>query len=202
MRKEFQGTGTLTSLAFKGDRVKLVVWLAVITTLVTLVGIAMNELMPTQEEVMKQVIARAESPAIRLFDIPAAGLSVASAMLMRSSILIGIIIVLVSMHTVIRHTRQNEETGRTEMISSTAVGRYASLTAGLIMTVCFNLVVGLAIAGALLANSFEMEGALLTGAVFAAVGLAFAGITASLFSCRKHLAVQQGWLRSLLQSSF
>lgn len=177
MRNEFTGTGTLTSLAFKRDRLKLFVWLAVITTLVTSVGIAMKDLMPTQEEVMKQIVVRAESPAIRLFDIPAAGISVESAMLMRSSILIGIIIVIVSMQTVIRHTRQNEETGRTEMISSTAVGKFASLTSGLIVTVIFNILVGIMIAAAMLFNNFQIEGALLTGFVFAGIGIAFAGIT-------------------------
>ena len=35
--------------------------------------------------------------------------------------------------TVIRHTRADEETGRTELIDSTAVGRYASLTAALLL---------------------------------------------------------------------
>ena len=33
--------------------------------------------------------------------------------------------------TVIRHTRADEETGRAELIDSTAVGRYANLTAAL-----------------------------------------------------------------------
>ncbi|RXI96347.1 hypothetical protein DS745_21750 [Anaerobacillus alkaliphilus] len=177
MRKEFKGTATLTSLAIKRDRLKLFAWLTVITTLVTSVGIAMSDLMPTQEEVLKQVVARAESPAIRLFDIPAAGLSLEAAMLMRSSILIGIIILLVSMQIVIRHTRQNEETGRTEMISSTAVGKYSSLASGLIVTVLFNILVGVAIAASMLFNNFQLEGSLLIGLAFAGVGIAFAGIT-------------------------
>lgn len=177
MRNEFAGTATLTFLAFKRDWLKLLIWLAVITTLVTSVGIAMKDLMPTHEEVMKQIVVRAESPAIRLFDIPAAGISVESAMLMRSSILIGIMIVLVSMQTIIRHTRQNEETGRTEMISSTAVGKYSSLTAGLIVAVIFNIFIGSAIAAALIFNNFQMEGAILTGFAFAALGITFAGIT-------------------------
>ena len=36
--------------------------------------------------------------------------------------------------TVIRHTRADEESGRTELLDSTAVGRYASLTATLLLT--------------------------------------------------------------------
>ena len=35
--------------------------------------------------------------------------------------------------TMIRHTRADEETGRTELIDSTAVGRYANLTAALLL---------------------------------------------------------------------
>ena len=36
--------------------------------------------------------------------------------------------------TVIRHTRADEETGRTELMDSTAVGRYASLSAALMLS--------------------------------------------------------------------
>ena len=35
--------------------------------------------------------------------------------------------------TVIRHTRADEETGRAELVDSTAVGRYAGLTAALLL---------------------------------------------------------------------
>src|ERR1700758_2348292 len=36
--------------------------------------------------------------------------------------------------TVIRHTRADEESGRTELLDSTAIGRYASLTAALMLS--------------------------------------------------------------------
>ena len=36
--------------------------------------------------------------------------------------------------TVIRHTRADEEAGRAELLDSTAVGRYAGLTAALLLT--------------------------------------------------------------------
>ena len=45
--------------------------------------------------------------------------------------------------TVIRHTRAEEETGRTELLDSTAVGRYASLTAALILTFGASIATGL-----------------------------------------------------------
>ena len=45
--------------------------------------------------------------------------------------------------TVIRHTRAEEESGRTELLDSTAVGRYASLTAALILTFGASIATGL-----------------------------------------------------------
>ena len=45
--------------------------------------------------------------------------------------------------TVIRHTRAEEETGRAELLDSTAVGRYANLTAALILTFGASIATGL-----------------------------------------------------------
>ena len=44
--------------------------------------------------------------------------------------------------TVIRHTRADEETGRAELLDSTAVGRYASLTAALLLSFGASLTTG------------------------------------------------------------
>ena len=51
-----------------------------------------------------------------------------------------------SLLTVIRHTRTDEETGRSELIRAYEVGPYASMTAALILTVVGNLVSGVIIA--------------------------------------------------------
>ena len=45
--------------------------------------------------------------------------------------------------TVIRHTRADEETGRAELLDSTAIGRYAGLTAALALTFGASLLTGL-----------------------------------------------------------
>src|SRR5215469_1587287 len=52
--------------------------------------------------------------------------------------------------TVIRHTRADEETGRAELIDSTAVGRYASLTAALLLSFEASLVTAAIAAAGLL----------------------------------------------------
>ena len=40
-----------------------------------------------------------------------------------------------SVQAVVRHTRQNEETGRAELVRAAVVGRYAALAAALVATV-------------------------------------------------------------------
>ena len=55
--------------------------------------------------------------------------------------------------TVIRHTRADEETGRAELIDSTAVGRYASLTAALLLSFGASVITGAIGAAGLLNTS-------------------------------------------------
>src|SRR6202008_345457 len=61
--------------------------------------------------------------------------------------------------TVIRHTRADEETGRAELIDSTAVGRYASLTAALLLSFGASVITGAIGAAGLLGTSVPPAGA-------------------------------------------
>ncbi len=80
--------------------------------------------------------------------------------------------------TVIRHTRADEETGRAELIDSTAVGRYASLTAALLLSFGASIVTGAIGAAGLLGTSVPPQGSLAFGAALACSGLVFTGVAA------------------------
>jgi len=80
--------------------------------------------------------------------------------------------------TVIRHTRADEETGRTELISSTAVGRYASLTAALILTSSASILTGLIGFVSLLRLDVPAAGSLAFCVALACSGLVFTGVAA------------------------
>ena len=58
---------------------------------------------------------------------------------------------LMSIFIVIRHTRADEETGRLELVGSTAVGRHAALAAGLMLAAGANIVLAVLITAALTA---------------------------------------------------
>jgi ABC-2 type transport system permease protein len=80
--------------------------------------------------------------------------------------------------TVIRHTRADEETGRTELVDSTAVGRYASLTAALMLSFGASIATGAIGAAGLLTTNVAPGGSLAFGAALAGSGLVFTAVAA------------------------
>ncbi|OBG27839.1 ABC transporter permease [Mycobacterium sp. 852002-51057_SCH5723018] len=80
--------------------------------------------------------------------------------------------------TVIRHTRADEETGRTELVDSTAVGRYASLSAALLLSFGASIATGAIGAAGLLTTDVPAGGSLAFGAALACSGLVFTAVAA------------------------
>ncbi|OBJ73049.1 ABC transporter permease [Mycobacterium marseillense] len=80
--------------------------------------------------------------------------------------------------TVIRHTRADEENGRTELVDSTAIGRYASLSAALLLSFGASLGTGAIGAAGLLSTDVPAAGSLAFGAALACSGLVFTAVAA------------------------
>lgn len=77
---------------------------------------------------------------------------------------------------VIRHTRADEEVGRTELAASGAVGRHAALAAALGTAALTVVAVGGLSAGALAAAGLPLGGSLTLGAAWAVCGLVFTAV--------------------------
>src|SRR5687768_7113803 len=80
--------------------------------------------------------------------------------------------------TVVRHTCQNEEFGRSELVESGVVSRHASLAAALIVTLGANFIFGIITTLALFASDLPSAGSIGTGVAMAAVGITFAAVAA------------------------
>ncbi|MGV9665084.1 ABC transporter permease [Nocardia niigatensis] len=80
--------------------------------------------------------------------------------------------------TVIRHTRADEETGRTELLASTRVGRFAGLTAALIVAYGGALLAGLIGYASIASTSVPKSGSLAFGLALAGSGIVFASVAA------------------------
>jgi putative exporter of polyketide antibiotics len=85
---------------------------------------------------------------------------------------------LLSLLTVIRHTRVEEETGRRELLGATVGGRHAGLAAALAVTFGANLVLGALLTLGMPTQDLPVAGSWALGLEFAAAGSVFAAVGA------------------------
>lgn len=78
----------------------------------------------------------------------------------------------------VRHTRAEEESGRTELVGATAINRSANLIAPLLVVGVTNVVIGVLMAVPLVAAGLPPAGSLLLGLSTAGTGLVITAVTA------------------------
>ncbi len=84
---------------------------------------------------------------------------------------------------VTRHTRADEEAGRTELLGSAIVGRRAPLSAALIVAGLANLALILLLTASMVSNGLPVSGSLALSLSIGLAGAAFAGIAAVIARC-------------------
>ncbi|MFE5284083.1 ABC transporter permease [Nocardia sp. NPDC056611] len=174
---DFTGTGQLLRLYLRRDRIVLSLWVLLLSLPLGSVYIkSVEKVYSTPEDLAHLATSILASPAqLAMYgpvynptDLGAVGIWKAGMF----HTLIGIATIL----TVIRHTRADEETGRTELLAATRVGRFAGLTAVLIMTYGAALATGLLGFVSLAGTSVPKAGSLAFGLALAASGIVFASV--------------------------
>ncbi len=178
------GTGTLVRFALRRDRIRLPVWLAVLV-FTTVSSVSSFESTYATAQDRRDVAKTMDSPAGLAMTGPDHYLSGGydyGAMTGHQMLgFMGIFIGLMSVLTLVRHTRNEEETGRAELLRANVVGRHAHLASALVVVCGANLLLGLLLWGSLGSMGLagvDGQGSLLYGAANAAIGIAFAGIAA------------------------
>jgi len=97
-----------------------------------------------------------------------------------------VVVALMGMFLVGRHTRADEEDGRTELIRATVVGRNAPVTAALIVAGLAYILLGVLIALSMLSQGVAAEGSILFGFAVGAFGMFFASLTAVAAQVTEH----------------
>jgi ABC-2 type transport system permease protein len=169
------GTGSLAWLALRRDRFKLpayVLGLALLT-LGMLAGIGGQD----RQALVDEAELFASTPALRIFGV-ASGASEGATTMIRGYLLLAVLAALLSALSVVRHTRQNEETGRAELVGAAVVGRHAGLAAALTVTVGANIALAVAIGLAGIVAGQPATGSFTAGVATGALGIVFAGIAA------------------------
>lgn len=174
----FTGTWQLLKLGLKRDRIKLPLWvLGIATMIATAVPTLKGSYGTSHAELVTYASTTANSFAARFMTGPIGGPELGAMLMNEYYNFTAILIAFVTTMAVVRHTRQNEETGRSELIDAGAIGRYAQLTAGLLLVVLMNIVLaGLIFAG--LTITGMNDGALAIALAFAGVGSSFAAVAA------------------------
>jgi len=175
--RSLAGTSKLLHLTLRRDRIRLPVWLLSLTLLVAGFAAAYRDVLKSPQDLIAVTQLYLTNPSARLFGLPS-GLDLGSYAMLRAGLFIGIIVALLNIFLVIRHTRQNEETGREELLRSGKVGRHASLAAAVTVALGVNACIAALTAFMLIANQFDVQGAIAAGAMWGAVGMSFAAIAA------------------------
>jgi len=182
MRGNFENTGKLIRFILRRERVMSTVWIAILL----LFSVALAPMMDGMfDDVSRAVYAETmNNPAMVAMMGPVYGADnyTAGAMYSNAMLLWVIITVAVmNIFLVIRHTRADEEKGRTEVVRSLPTGRLANLSATLIVAVVVNTILalltglGIAVMGI---ESMGLMGSLVYGAALGASGLFFAAVAA------------------------
>ena len=174
---DFTGGRRLTRLALRRDRYTLPAWWAGLGLFTAATTAMFAQSLAQHEDLVRETQLVATNTGMRLLGITS-GPSVGGYMLHREYVTLAVLAALMSTFTVIRHTRQNEELGRAEMLGSAVVGRYAGLAAGVLTAVVADVVLALVLGAGIAASGQPVEGALLAGASVAGVGLVWVGVAA------------------------
>ncbi|GAA3543522.1 ABC transporter permease [Nocardioides daeguensis] len=173
------GWRLLLRLGLRQDRVLAPVALAVLVLMSIASAAATPGLYADQADRVRAAEAINASPAIvalygPILDVTSEGELAMTKMTVLYAVFVAVLFIVV----VRRHTRVEEETGRTELVGGTAVGRHAPLFATLLEAVLLALVLGVLTALGNTVSGLDGAGSLAFGALWAGTALVAAGIAA------------------------
>ncbi|WP_194833614.1 ABC transporter permease [Nocardia sp. XZ_19_369] len=174
---DLAGTGQLLRLFLRRDRIVLPLWVIAFGLLPAFYVASTKSVYGTQADLDNYAKTITDSPALVAMYGPVFSTDIGSMALWKAGpyfAMIGIATIL----TVIRHTRVEEETGRAELVGATSIGRFAGLTAVLLMTTFGCVVVGILSTAMLYSNDLPLTGSAAFSMTLACSGLAWAGVAA------------------------
>lgn len=143
MSGQLAGTLRLVRLALRRDRIVLPVWILIFVGMAVGSAQASVGLFPDEASRIKVGEATNNSPALialygRVYDVTSLG----EVSLIKMRGLYALFLAVLVFFTFVRHTRADEEAGRLELLGAGVVGRYAALTAAVLVTCGTGVLIG------------------------------------------------------------
>ncbi|MEB3981222.1 ABC transporter permease [Mycobacterium sp. 663a-19] len=198
----FSGTLGMLRLYLRRDRISLPLWVLLLSLPLASVYVgSIEKVYPTQAGRAGFAASIMASPAQRalygqIYNDSLGAVGIWKAGMFHTLIAVAVIL------TVIRHTRADEETGRTELLDSTAVGRYASLTAALTLSFGASIATGAIGAAGLLRTDIPPSGSVAFGAALAGSGVVFTAVAAVAAQLSPSARVARGTAFAVLAAAF
>ncbi|MGW0281656.1 ABC transporter permease [Streptomyces sp. NPDC003236] len=198
--RRLAGTGTLLRFALRRDRVTTPVWVAVNALMVLSMPGTLRNLYGTTAERTRLVDQVAGNASFRALIGPVLDTSVGALTAWRVGVYAAALGAAMSLLIVVRHTRDEEESGRQELLASGAVGRRAPLTAALLAAAVADAALALLVTVGLAGQG--AGGALAFGLGLAGVGMVFATAAAVVAQLTESARLARGLTAALLGAAF
>ncbi|WP_460107064.1 ABC transporter permease [Streptomyces sp. YKOK-J1] len=198
--RRLAGTGTLLRFALRRDRVTTPVWVAVNALMVLSMPGTLRNLYGTTAERTRLVDQVAGNASFRALIGPVLDTSVGALTAWRVGVYAAALGAAMSLLIVVRHTRDEEESGRQELVASGAVGRRAPLTAALLAAAVADAALALLVTVGLAGQG--AGGALAFGLGLAGVGMVFATAAAVVAQLTESARLARGLTAALLGAAF
>ncbi|MFI1565369.1 ABC transporter permease [Streptomyces sp. NPDC020490] len=198
--RQLAGTGTLLRFALRRDRVMIPAWVAVNAMMILSMPNTLKGLYGTAAERADLVRQITTNTSFRALTGPVFDTSIGALTAWRAGAYAGLLAAATSLLVVVRHTRDEEESGRQELIASGMVGRRAPLTASLLAAAVANGVLALLVAGGLASQG--ASGALAFGLGLAGVGMVFATFAAIVAQLTESARLARGLTSAALGAAF
>ncbi len=156
----------------------MVLWFTIgITLLYWSQAASVRGLYSTQAELDRAAASMAHNAAFVAMAGPPRALNTVGGQVTWQASAFGVVVMaLMAMFLVGRHTRAEEESGRDELVRSAAVGRQAPMTAALLVVAAACGIVGACVAGSLVAYGLPAPGSIANGIGVALGGLGFGAV--------------------------
>ncbi|WP_328299971.1 ABC transporter permease [Streptomyces sp. NBC_00435] len=198
--RQLAGTGALLRLALRRDRVLMPVWILAVAALVLSLPASLESVYATSAERARLLSTMNTNGSLRALYGPAFGDSIGALTAWRGGVFAGLLAGIMSLVIVVRHTREEEETGRQELLSAAMVGRRAPLTAALAAALVANALVAALVAAGLAGRG--AGGALALGLGIGATGMLFASAAAVTAQVTESARLAKGLAGSLIGAAF
>ncbi|MEU1706137.1 ABC transporter permease [Streptomyces sp. NPDC005706] len=198
--RQLTGTGTLLRFALRRDRMTTPVWVAVNALMVLSMPGTLRSLYGTSAERTRLVSQLETNASFRALIGPVFDTSVGALTAWRVGVYAAALGAAMSLLIVVRHTRDEEESGRQELVASGAVGRRAPLTAALLAAAVADAALALLFTAGLAGQG--AGGALAFGLGLAGVGMVFATAAAIVAQLTESARLARGLTAAVLGAAF